>query len=49
MYEIIAIEEEIDINRDYTWMTIRELYVKPKHKGYYYLLRSQFSGFNKRG
>lgn len=46
MYEIIAIERRI-IDRAYTWITERELYVKlgPKR---YHLLRSQFRRFNKK-
>ena len=44
MYEIIAIERE---GYNYNWITVRELYVKLGHKRYY-LLRSQFSRFNKR-
>ena len=41
MYEIIAIERGI---RAYTWITLRELYVKLGHKRYYLLM----SKFNKK-
>lgn len=44
MYEIIAIEKEIGLNRTFT---VRELYVKLGYKRYY-LLRSMFSEFNKK-
>lgn len=47
MYEIIAIERGIGIDRVYNWMTVRELYVKLGHNRYH-LLRSQFSKFNKK-
>ena len=47
MYEIIAIERGIGIDRVYNWMTVKELYVKLGYKRYH-LLRSQFSGFNKK-
>ena len=46
MYEIIALERGID-RGDYTWMSVKELYVKLGHERYY-LLRSQFSRFNKK-
>lgn len=47
MYEIIAIERGIEIDRAYNWMTVRELYVKLGYERYH-LLRSQFSKFNKK-
>lgn len=47
MYEIIAIEREIVIDRANNWMTVRELYVRLGYEQYH-LLRSQFSRFNKK-
>ena len=47
MYEIIAIEREMGLNRTNDWIVVRELYVKLGHKRYY-PLRSMFSRFNKK-
>jgi hypothetical protein len=43
MYEIIAIERGLG----YSWITIKELYVKLGY-GRYHLLKSMFSEFNKK-
>lgn len=48
MYEIIAIERGIGIDRAYYgWITVRELYVRLGYEQYH-LLRSHSSRFNKK-